>query len=270
MPSFADALHLVPDGDASVGTVTPEWAQGRAAFGGLLVGMAVRALAQRVPADRRLRSVLVDFVAPAGVGPLRVETRILREGRALTHAEARLVQGGEVCAVVVAAYGAARATAIRWEAGPPPTVAPADTLPAFPYIEGVTPRFTREFDYRWTGGALPFTGGTDPRVGGWVRLAEPMPADDAVVLALLDAWPAPVLPLLGAPAPASTVTWMVDLVAPADAAPADAAPDAWWRFEGTTIAAGEGHASVDGRLWGPDGRLVAASRQLVVEFSSPG
>lgn len=264
MPSFADALHLVPDGDAVLGTVTPEWAQGRAAFGGLIVGMAVRALAQRVPADRRLRSVLVDFVSPAGVGPLRIETRILREGRALTHAEARLTQDGEVRAVVVAAYGAARATAIRWEAGAAPPAAPADTLPAFPYIEGITPRFTRELEYRWTGDSIPFTGGTEPRVGGWVRLADPMPADDAVVLALLDAWPAPVLPLLRAPAPASTVTWMVDLVASVDAA-----PDAWWRFEGTTIAAGEGHASVEGRLWGPDGRLVAASRQLVVEFSAP-
>lgn len=262
--SFTQALALLPDDNASIGAITPEWAQGRAAFGGLLVGMALRTIAPRMPPERRLRSVLVDFISPAEVGPIRVETRVLRDGRALTHVEARLVQGGDVRVVVLAAYGAARATAIRWDAPPPAPVPLPDGLAAFPYIEGVTPRFTRQFEYRWTSGTLPFQGGDDPRIGGWVRLAEPVPVDEAVVVALLDAWPAPVLPLLKGPAPASTATWMVDLLAPIDAA-----ADAWWRFEGTTLGAGEGHASVDGRLWGPDGRLVATSRQLVVEFSKP-
>ena len=71
-----------------------------------------------------------------------------------------------------------------------------------------------------------------------------------------------VLPLLREPAPASTVTWMVDVVGPVGGA-----PDAWWRFEADTLAAGEGHASVEGRMWGADGRLVAVSRELVAEFS---
>jgi acyl-CoA thioesterase len=262
--SFDQALVLRSDNDASIGAITPEWAQGRAAFGGLLVGLALRAIAPRMAPDRRLRSVLVDFVSPAEVGPIRVETRVLRNGRALTHVEARLVQGGDVRVVVLAAYGASRATAVHWEAPPAPSAAPPDSLPAFPYIEGVTPRFTQQFHYRWTSSALPFTGSDDPTIGGWVRLAAPVPVDEAVVAALLDAWPAPVLPLMKGPAPASTATWMIDLVAPIDAP-----PDAWWRFEGTTSSAGEGHASVDGRLWGPDGRLIALSRQLVVEFSSP-
>lgn len=261
VPTFLDAIALTPDGDTFVGAVTPDWAQGRAAFGGLLAGMAVRALRTRVAPDRRLRSVLIDFVAPADVGPVRVDTRIHREGRALTHAEARLVQGGEVRAVAICAYAADRATAIRWPAAPAPDVPAADALPPVPLPEGIVPTFTRNFAYRYTGGA-PFSGATDAVVGGWVRLVEPVPVDDAVVLALVDSWPAPVLPLMRGPAPASTVTWMVDLVGPVAAA-----PDAWWRFHGDTVAAGDGHASVEGRLWGPDGGLVAVSRQMVAEFS---
>ena len=78
------------------------------------------------------------------------------------------------------------------------------------------------------------------------------------------AWPAPVLPLMNAPAPASTVTWMVDIVGAIDGE-----PDAWWRFAADTVAANGGHASVEARLWGSDGALVAVSRQLVAEFSRP-
>jgi acyl-CoA thioesterase len=264
MSSFLDAMALTPDGDTLVGQVGPDWAQGRAAFGGALAGLAVRAVGPRIASDRRLLSVLVDFVSPADVGPIRVDTRILRAGRALTHAEARLVQGDELRAVVVLAYAADRATSVRWPgAAAPPAVTP-EGLPAFPYIEGVTPAFTQQFEYRWATGNLPFSGGGPPRIGGWVRLAEPVPVDDAVVLALLDAWPAPVLPLMNAPAPASTVTWMVDIVGAIDGE-----PDAWWRFAADTVAANGGHASVEARLWGSDGALVAVSRQLVAEFSRP-
>ncbi len=262
MVSLDDALVLTLLDGVPHGRVTPEWAQGRTAFGGILAGMACRALRPRVRAERRLRSVLVDFVSPAEVGPVRVDVRVLREGRALTHAEARLLQGDEVRAVAVLAYAEDRTTAIRWPAAPPPAAPGPAELAPFPYIEGVTPRFTRSFEYRWVGEAWPFAGGTEAEVGGWVRLREPVTPDDAVVLALLDAWPAPVLPLLREPAPASTVTWMVDLVGTFDA-PAEA----WWRFAADTVAAGDGLASVEGRLWSADGRLVAVSRQLVAEFS---
>jgi len=264
MSTFLDAMTLTHDGDNQVGQITGDWAQGRAVFGGALAGLAVRAVGPRVAADRRLRSVLVDFVSPADIGSITVESRILRAGRALTHAEARLVQGGELRAVVMLAYAADRSTGLRWPgAAAPPAVTP-EGLTAFPYIDGVTPVFARQFDYRWATGALPFSGGGTPRIGGWVRLAEPVPVDDAVVLALLDAWPAPVLPLLDAPAPASTVTWMVDIVGPIDGE-----PDAWWRFASDAVAAAGGHASVEARLWGSDGELVAVSRQLVAEFSRP-
>jgi acyl-CoA thioesterase len=58
--------------------------------------------------------------------------------------------------------------------------------------------------------------------------------------------------------------WLVDT-----SEPVDGEPDAWWRFAAEAVAATGGHASVEARLWGPAGELVAVSRQLVAEFSRP-
>ena len=107
--------------------------------------------------------------------------------------------------------------------------------------------------------------GDQPEVGGWIRIHDSGPLDAAGMLSLLDAWPAPILTLLHRQAPASTVTWMVNLLA---APPPEGWPElGWWRFHGSTVAAGDGYADITGRLWGPDGNLVATSRQLVAEFS---
>lgn len=258
--SFDQAAAVRREGGAFIGEVGAAWGQGRAAFGGLLSGMALRAMEDSLPPGRRLRSVLVDFLAPVGHGTTSIDVVALREGKALTHAEARISQGGVVCAVVVGAWAEDRVTAVFAPGAPPPPVPGPDETPAFPYIEGITPVFTQQFDYRWTGAGLPFSGSSDTRVGGWVRPAVPARVDAALILAMVDAWPAPVLALVRGHAPASTVTWKVDLVS-------TPRPSTWWRFEAALIAAEGGHASITGQLWDDAGRLVAVSSQLVAEFS---
>lgn len=254
-----------PDAPAFVGEATADWGQGRALFGGAVAAMAVGGMAALLPADRPLRSLVCDFVGPVEPGPVRIVPRVLRAGRAVTQASAEVRQGEQVCAVVVAAFGASRPSPIAVPGVPVPAAPLFGEVPTFPYLDGITPRFTQHFAYRMRPDGVPFTGGSDPRLGGWVRFAEPAPVGVAGVLALLDAWPAPVLPLFTRPAPASTVTWMVNLVAEA---PEAGWPGAmWWRFEAETEAAGGGYCDVTGRLWDDAGRLVATSRQLVVEFA---
>jgi len=249
--------------------VSEDWAQGRAAFGGQLSGVALRALRSLVDDDRRLRSVLVDFIAPAAPGPLELEARVLRSGRALTQAEARLRQDGVLVAVVIAAYGADRQTAVAWPAPARGDVPDPSSLMGFPFIPGLTPAFTQHFDYRWATHRLPFTGAEHPEVRGFVR---PGPGeggvDEAMLLALIDSWPAPVLAMAEGPTPASTVTWMVDIVGPLPDS-VDDDPGQYWWFESDATAAADGYADVHGRIFDPSGRLVATSRQLVVEFSRP-
>jgi acyl-CoA thioesterase len=208
--------------------------------------------------------VLTDFVAPAEVGEVEVEATLLRAGRGISHAQVQLRQKEQLLAVVVLAYGGDRQTALRWSATGRPEMPDPENIAPLPYVEGIIPAFTRNFDTRWTRGDFPFSGGQRPEIGGWTRPKVPMLPDEALVLAVLDAWPAPILTLLSSHAPASTVTWMVDFVGTIGGP-----PDGWWAFYGDTVAAGDGYASIEGRIWGPEGGLVAVSRQLVAEFSRP-
>lgn len=267
MQRLVDATTLTPAGDSAFTAEIGEgWGQGRATFGGLLTAFALRAAESLVPDGRPVRSVLVDFVGPASEGPVRVEATLLRSGRALTQVEARVIQGDAPVAIVVAAYGASRQTAVRWPAAPGVEQPDRDGLMAFPYLPGITPVFTQHFDYRWATDRLPFTGADLPDIRGWVRERDGGPVDAAAVLAFIDSWPAPVLSMVAGPVPASTVTWMVDFVG-TDAL--GASGDDWWFFHGTTVAAGDGYADIEGRLTTEDGRLVAVSRQLAAEFSRP-
>jgi acyl-CoA thioesterase len=268
MPGFVDTTTVTPAGpDNWTARIPGEWGQGRAVFGGVITGVALRALGGLVSAERPLRSVLVDFVGPAAAGEIRVEARVLRSGRSLTQCEARVLQGDAVVAVLLAAYGGPRRTGITWPAPVRGAVPSPDGLPGFPYMPGVTPAFTQHFDYRWATHRLPFSGSDRPEIQGFVRPTGGREAvDAAMLLALIDAWPAPVLSMAQGLAPASTVTWMVDVVGPLDPAAED---DRFWWFEGAATAAGDGYGDVHGRIFDPDGRLIATSKQLVAEFSKP-
>jgi acyl-CoA thioesterase len=136
----------------------------------------------------------------------------------------------------------------------------------FPYVPGLTPGFTRGFEYRWDPSVLPFSGASEARVDGAVRIRGAERVDAKGVLALLDAWPAPVLALASGPILASTVTWQVNL---ACAVPERGwSGDGFWRYRSESQSCSQGYADMDSQLWAPDGTLVASGRQLVAEFSA--
>jgi acyl-CoA hydrolase len=224
----------------------------------------LRAMRSVVPRERAARSIHVAFVGP--VTPeenLRAEVELTRAGKALSHASARLVRAGEVRAVAFASFGAARASKITVDGPAMPSVVGPDEALLLPYVEGVTPTFTQHFALRWATGSPPFAGATEARFSGYAALREPSgPADEEVILALVDAWPAPVLSLLDRPAAASSVTWAVDFLG--DASAHDAREPFFFRAE--TDGARDGYASVRGLLHAPDGRAVARSSQLVAVF----
>jgi acyl-CoA thioesterase len=228
-----------------------------------LAAVAIRGL-QTAAQGRPLRSFLMDCVAPTAPGELNVEVEVLRVGRSLLHTRATLVQEGETRAVLLATFGNARDTKLRMEsASAPESDLPPEQLVRLPYIEGAMPAYTQHFDYRWTSPHGLFSGAAEGKVSGYVRALDADRVDCAVIAALIDSFPAPVLTQLRAPAPASTVTWMVNFshVRPAIAL------NEFCRYESLTISANGGYAGVDTKLWDNDGRLLADSRQLVAEFS---
>lgn len=255
------ALRLAPVAPGHfTGELTPDWGQGRAAFGGIVAAWGVAAMRPSVPAERALRSVLVNFVAPLAPGPFAVHAAVLRSGRAVTQAEARLVVDGQVAALVTAAFGADRPTRLAWPGPTAPPWAGRDERPDMPYVEGLTPAFTQHYRFRWHHGDFPYSGGESVGLGGWIRPREPGPLDELRLLAQLDAWPAPFIGRAQGHVPMSTLSWMANVVG---------APgvEGWCSYDSHTVVSAAGYADFDAKLWGPDGQLLATSRQSVVEFS---
>lgn len=261
---FDDLMALEPRAEDRFAARIPEdWLQGRTAFGGLLGGLAVRALRQRVEADRPLRTLDVAFVAPVPPGEIEVVPEVYRSGRYATQAGAEVRIGDEIAVRTHAVFGASRPGRIAHVPSCPAPAASFEDGPPLPFLEGLTPEFTRHFEYRLTEGDYPFTGSTRATMGGWVRHRTRATGVEAVV-ALLDAWPAPVLPLGDAPFFASTVRWSVHLAAP----PPDGFDAPLW-FKSETVVAQDGYATVSGTLCAA-GRPVAWTEQLVAYFERAG
>lgn len=263
---FPEAGRWHPAGDGRfTGTVGEDWTQGRTAFGGVVVTAALRALGSLVDPARTLRAAQVVFTGPISPGTFEAGVSVLRAGRSVTFTEARVEQQGRDCVRVLADHAAPRSTAVQVAPPSRPAAAAPDALQPLPYIPGITPEFTRHFDYRWTAEEFPFSGAARAHVQGWIRPHGEGVVDAACLASLVDAWPPPVITLLDGPAPVSTICWQLHLLCDPPACGVPAA--GWWFFDDRAVAADAGYADTEGLLWAPDGRLMATSRQLVAEFS---
>ncbi len=261
MSDFDTITTWQADGESTWSmTVGEDWGQGRAAFGGVATAAALKAMRSLVEPDRTPRSISTSFIGPQRPVPATLTAQVIRTGRALTSAEARITQDGRDVATFQASFGASRPSGLQVQ--PPtrpqrPAPGPGAGIPIFPG----TPAFTRKFAYCWTDGRPPFSGHDTPYIGGWCRHTTPATDGFGAAVALLDAWPAPVLSLLTAPAPASTVSWTAHFIdVPA------VSPDGWWWFDAEAITAADGYATTRGRLFAPSGRLAAHMEQRVVVF----
>lgn len=264
MAGFEDTLATIEvsaDGRFCA-SVDDAWAQGRTLFGGMSAALGLRALRTHLELPtEELRTVAVSFVGPVPSNDVAGQVELLRRGRNVTHAQATLLsdEGRPLC-VVQAVAGRARSSAIQVPAVWDDVPGTADEAFEFPYLEGITPSFTQFMQMRIARGVMPFMGGDSSSIRGWCAHRTPHAGDPEAILALLDAWPAPVLQMGSAPFPASTVRWTCHFVEhriPVGDQPVGYAAD--------TVVAGDGYASFTARL-GYDGRLVAFAEQLVAVF----
>ena len=242
-------------------TIPEGWGQGRATYGGLL-GAAVCRNLRRLAPERGLRELQIGFVGPAGPGPARLDAELLRAGRSATHLAGRL-HTDRLALTAHLVLGEARASRIEVPAAAPrPHGDPGEGAP-FGFVQGMHPDFTQHFDYRWTEGDWPFSGSTRSTIGGWCRFQVDEPMTDEHVVALVDAWPAPVLQMAPGFAPASSITWsLVRGPAPLPERASD-----WCFYEAESDFARDGVAECRARLYAADGGLLAISRQLVAVFA---
>lgn len=124
------ALRVERDGDAFAG-VAPAW-WGPSLFGGFIVGQAIHAAGQTVPAERRIQSLHAYFVQPArSERELRHRIITERDGRTVSQRRLETVQDGEAIFWMACSYSAA--------AGDPVVEQPLDPDVADPAPEAAEP-----------------------------------------------------------------------------------------------------------------------------------
>ena len=244
------AVPLLVDGRAHV-EIPDTWQQGRGLFGGLVTGFLIRALAQVAP-DRLLRSLTSEICGPVQPGDAELVVEVLRVGNAVTTAAVRLVQHGEVQAHGVGVLGKDRVAGTHAMIVPPSIRPWRDVAPFEPTAFG--PAFAQHLEFRLTG-PMPFAGGSEPRVEGWMRWKQPGVRRDAAFLAAcIDSfWPS-VFSIEPAPRPMATIAFTFQpLGVPGDAV----------YYRGTLAAQEAGYCVELRELWSEDGRLLALNQQTI-------
>lgn len=239
--------------------VPDDWMQGRSVFGGLQAALALRAMRAQVP-QAPLRTLQGTFLAPVPAGAMRARAQILRSGKNATHVEARLVDGEATLALFVGVFGLARSSVVS--VTPVQPAVRADTTVELRYVPGLAPNFIQHFSARWLRGLPPFTGDRGTEQVLEVTMLDEGQASEAHVLAIADFIAPIALSHLKAPAPGSTLTWMIEFLADR----MDALALSGWRVDAQLSAARDGYTSQSVTIWGPGGVPVALSRQSMVVF----
>lgn len=246
-------------------SVPDDWMQGRTVYGGLVAAMVLKSMRGHVPEERMIRSLLFSFVGPVNANPFIIQTQVLRSGKSVTTVEAKVIQNGNICSSAVGSFGGDRDSKIQ--------IAPIEHIKMIeptkalelPYIDGMTPSFTRHFDYRWAIGELPFTGKGGKELGGWINFREETDClSEEWLLALADAWPTPVLSKLKEPAAASTLTWALEFV---HLDRDTCSENEWWAYHCVVDSAERGYAHERSTVWDPEGRLALFSQQTTAVFA---
>jgi hypothetical protein len=260
--TYSEVLaSLGPEGGGWVADVPETWLQGRSLFGGLQSALALRALRTLVPSGIPLRVLQTTFVAPVPAGKVRVETRLLRQGKSVVHAEARLVNGGETACVVIGIFGAARASRAI---AAPKRRPPAAGSEAFdlPFLPGLSPSFAQHFQSRWLAGPLPFSRASEVLAFIETRLRDPSPMNEEVLVALADLPPPMAFAMLDERVAGSSLSWTLELLV----TDLGRFPNAGNVLECELVAGGDGYTSQSVTVWAPTGEALALSRQSMVVF----
>jgi len=242
-------------------TVSEDWLQGRATFGGLVAAVGNEAMRKLVPRERALRSLQTTFVGPASADTWKLRARVLRVGKAVTLARCEIIANDQLTAVQVGVYGMDRESAVLVKPTPVDAPRKVDDVNELRYVPDLAPAFVQHFALRFAEGAKPFTSTRSPSKV-YIRHRDPSPLTESHIVALVDCIPTPALSMFKAPAPGSSLVWMLEFFEH----DLGFSPEAWWRIDTDIDAATGGYVNQTGRLHDPNGRPVALSRQLFTVF----
>ncbi|WND01968.1 thioesterase family protein [Temperatibacter marinus] len=259
-----DIMATIPENYVQL---SQNWLQGRTGFGGLVAAVACEHMHQQIEDKRTLRSFMGSFVAPTPAEKLSIETNKAREGKNVTQLSTNIIApDGQLCFQSLAAFGVPRETR---ETIPHELPMKAEARDSAAVMErrliqhSPLPNFLVNFDIHWTGGGIPMSGMKERRVGMWVKHngalnCNPLPA----ILALADIPPAAVMSYYTSKMVISSLTWMIDVVAPMEQIDGSG----WFYIDYKADAAAHGYSQQSGTIHAEDGTLVALSRQCMCYF----
>jgi len=260
---FSEILDSIQfDGSVGRVTVTEDWAQGRATYGGLVAAVGNATMRKLVPQERLLRSLQTTFIGPASWTTWRLEARVLRVGKAVTLARCDILDGEQVAATLIGVYGGSRSSAVvaRPEPSRPPRA--VEDIKEVGFYPGLSPNFIQHFAIRWAEGAKPFSGAPCGPSMAYIRHRDPALLTESHVVGLVDCIPTPAFSMFKERAPASSLVWTLEFFEHEFEFPSER----WWRIHTFIDAAGNGYVHQTGVLYNPDEKPVALTRQLVAVF----
>jgi acyl-CoA thioesterase len=255
--TYSDYETLIQGANGiSIGTL---WSQGRSAFGGLTAALVLAHIeSQEDLTDRDLCTLNIHFCGPTLADePCEFRHTVLSKGKSVMQVEGQLLQNGEVKTQIVACFGVQRFANLQIT--PPIKVFTEKSLQV-PFIPKMMPEFVQHLDMKYTSEHMPFSGSSEARVSGWVRfVSAPSVFTDAALVALIDAWPPAVLPMLERVVPSSSITWNIEFLNPRT----ELAASDYIYYECEAIQAAAGYAHTEAKIFNQDGQLIALSRQMV-------
>jgi acyl-CoA thioesterase len=257
---FSELLNRVTREESVFRAAPPdEWRQGRTLFGGLSAALAVAVAQRAFPDLPPLRSAQFSFIGPA-TGDLELTPRLLRRGKSTAFVDVHARSASEPALGAMLVFGAARRSSHCYGALPMPDVALPETLPDF-FDTPFAPRFSRQFDGRRAGGARPVSGTAQSEILLWLRHRDSAAPDElSSIIALGDVPPPAAMTMFTTPAPISTVTWSLDVLA-------DRFVGSGWHLARVVAeTVGDGYSSQRMTLWDASGTAVLAARQTVAIF----
>jgi acyl-CoA thioesterase len=261
--TFSELLETIQlDANGVSLELTPDWLQGRTAYGGWQAALAVVAMRQLLGPGIPLRSLQSNFVGPVGVGKITARAELLRRGKSAAQLEARIVVDGQTAFTAVGIFGAPRVSQLALAPKAPASNKAFATLEPRPYVDGVMPVFLQHFDTRWAKGGYPFSGAAHSAAQIYARLREEEISTEAHLVMIGDVIPPSAIALFKSPIMLSSMNWTLELVTPLDAE----TRAGWLRFDSELTAAGDGYGWENTSIWSSKGELVALSRQCVALF----
>ena len=233
--------------------------------GGVIAALMVRAAQHYLARDRCVRTVTTHFVSAPNEGSVVLEVTVERIGKIAGFASVRMLQEDRLIATSLVAIAAVEQVAHHWEQRNFPQLPTLENCWLMKTTPPLVPLHSR-WDRRWGLGVpgVPETstvaGGFE--AGGWIRLSEPEPYDEALLAAMADAWVPAVMAHTDFAVHAPTLELTVQFRA--DPRALEMTSETYCAAVFRQLSGSEGFIDETGEIWSPDGQLLVLSRQLAV------